>query len=182
MLNQAATVAFRLLMFRAGPQDFPYSAALTRVVVPLAVLAAFLQYRLTLAPAPALVHALANVAILAGFTHLILQTRGLANRTQQTINSLYVVGTALTLLLLVPLGAIAPHMVRIAENPDLARNEPLPGGPAFIVIALSLWHFLASANIYRHALNARFGVGALIALISAVITVTLAGAVSRLLS
>jgi hypothetical protein len=182
MLNQAASVAIRLLLFRAGPQDFPYSAALTRVVVPLALLAAFLQYRLTLAPAPALVHAVANVAVLAAFTHLVLHMRNMANRTQQTLNSLYAIGTALTLLMLAPLSALAPHMIRIAANPELARTEPLPTWPAFAVIAVSLWHFLASASIYRHALDTRFGIGALVALAGALLTVTLTGAVSGILT
>ena len=72
MLNQAAAVALRIALFRAGPQDMPFAPALTRMTVPLALLAAFLQYRLTLPTPAALAHALAWVGALALFTHVVL--------------------------------------------------------------------------------------------------------------
>jgi hypothetical protein len=180
MLNQAAAVALRIALFRAGPQDFPYAPVLTGVLVPLMVLAAFLQYRLTLPLPQAAVHAVVSVAALAAFTFVVLQMRGLTNRFRQTLDSLFAIDTAMTLLLLAPLAALAPHMIRIADNPDLARSETLPPLPALAVTAVSLWNFLVSAHIYRHALNAHFGVGALVALIGAVVTVSLASAVSAL--
>lgn len=180
MLNQAATAAIRILLFRAGPQDFPYSASLTRAVVAFAVLAGFLQYRLTLPDGQALVQAAAGVAVLAVVTQLLLKWRRLSNRLQQTLNSLYATSAIMTAVLLAPLASIAPHMVRIAENPELARTDPLPALPAFAVMLLSLWHFCVTAHIYRHALDAPMGVGALAALMSTVLTVLFAGTVASL--
>jgi len=180
MLNQAAVVALRIALFRAGPQDLPYAPALTRLTVPLAALAAFLQYRLTLPLMPAVVHALGWVAALALFTHVLLQSRGLVNRFRQTLDSLLLIDSAMTLVMLPALAVLAPQMARIAENPDSARGETLPVLPAFAVLAVSLWNFLVSAHVYRHALGASPGIGALMALLSTVITVSLAGAIGAL--
>lgn len=180
LLNQAAVVALRIARFRAGPQDMPYAPELTRLTIPLAVLAAFLQYRLTLATPAAIVHALAWVGALALFTHVVLQTRGLVNRFRQTLDSLLVVDSAMTVLMLPALAALAPQMVRLAANPELARSETLPVLPALAVLAISLWNFLVTAHVYRHALNASPAVGALVALLATLVTVSLAGTLGAL--
>lgn len=182
MLNQAAATALRMLLFRAGPQDFPFAEGLTRVLASLAVLAAFLQFRLTLPATQALVHALATIAALAGFTLLLLQARGLANRHPQTLNSLFATDIFFTPLMLGPVAAMAPHLLRIAENPEAAQDASVPAGPALLWIVLASWNFLVSAHIYRHALNTHFGVGALVAMLAAIVTVSFASAVSALVS
>ena len=181
MPNQIAATALRILLFRAGPQDFPYSETLSRAIVPLTALVWFLQYRLTLPLVQALVQAMASLAVLASFSYVVLQKRGLLNRLRQTLDSLFLTDAALTVVLLPPLSVLAPHMLRIADNPELAKTEPLPALPALAVIALSLWNFLVSAHIYRHALNTGFGMGSLAALMAAVVTVSVASAVGALL-
>jgi hypothetical protein len=180
MLKQAAVVAMRIALFRAGPQDLPYSPALTRLAVPLAVLAAFLQYRLTQPALPALVHGLAWVGALALFTHLLLQARRMANRFRQTLDSLLLIDSGMTVLMLPALAAIAPHMVRVAADPEAARTEALPALPALVVLGVSLWNFLVSAHVYRNALDTSPAVGALLALLATLVTVSLAGAVGAL--
>lgn len=182
LINQAALVAARICVFRAGPQDLPFSPQLTQVTVPLAVLAAFLQYRLTLPGLQAAVHAVAWTGALALFTFVLLQSRGMVNRLRQTLDSLYATSAGMALLIVAPFSAIAPHLLRIAENPDLARTEPMPPLPALAVIAVSLWNFIVCAHIYRHALNTPPAVGALIALLAVVVTGSLAGAVSALVA
>lgn len=181
MLAQAATVALRILLFRAGPQDVPYSKALTQIIVLLAALVEFAQYRLTLATGPAAMHALVSLAAMAGFIVMLLKLRGLGARAQQTVNALFITSSALTALLLPPLSAITPHMLRITQNPDLARSEPLPALPALLVMGLTLWIFLVEAHILRHALNASFAVGAAVALLTALVTVSFASGFSALL-
>ena len=182
MSNQALATVLRILLFRAGPQDFPYSVATTRAIVPLTVLVWSLQYRLTLPIAQAIVQALASLAVLAAFSYVLLQKRGLLNRLRQTLDSLYLSDALLTLLLLPPLSLIAPQMIRIADNPELARSEPLPALPALAVMTVSLWNFLVSAHIYRHALNTHFGVGALTSLLATLVTVSVATLLSGLMA
>jgi hypothetical protein len=180
-LNQAAVAALRICILRAGPQDLPFAPALAQVTVPLVILAAFLQYRLTLPDLQAFVHALAWAGALALFTFVLLQSRGLVNRVRQTLDALFLTSAGMALLILAPFSAIAPHIARIAENPDLARSEPMPPLPALAVIFVSLWNFVVCSHIYRHALDAQPAVGALVALLAVIVTGSLASAVSALL-
>lgn len=182
MFNQAAVVALRIALFRAGPQDLPYAPALTRVTLPLVTLATFLQYQLTLPVASAMVHAVAWVAALALFTYVLLQSRGLLNRFRQTLDSLLLIDAAMTLVMLPALAAITPHMVKIADNPDLARSETLPALPALAVLVILVWNFMVSANIYRQSLDASPVLGVLMALLGGIVSVSLAGAIGALLS
>ncbi|HUR40345.1 MAG TPA: hypothetical protein VM240_04175 [Verrucomicrobiae bacterium] len=180
MIEQAVRTALRISLFRAGPQDFPFAASLTRLTVPLAVVVAFLQYRLTLPEVSAVVHALAWVGALAMFTFVLLHSRGLANRFRQTLDSLLVIDSAMTLVMLPALAAIAPHMLKLADDPELAREQPLPLLPALAVLVVSIWNFLVSAHVYRSAIDAPPGVGAMVALLGVIVTVSLAGAVGAL--
>ncbi len=181
MPTQAFAAALRILLFRAGPQDFPYSKTLARTIVPLAALMLFLQYRLTLPILQAVVQALASLAVLAAFSFALLQRRGLLNRLRQTLDSLFLTDAVLILFLLPPLSAIAPLMVRLAENPELARTEPLPPLPALAVMAVSMWNFLVTAHIYRNATGTHFGVGALMSLLSTLVTVSVATLISGMM-
>lgn len=182
MPNQAFAAALKILAFRAGPQDFPYSETLARAIVPLTGLAWFLQYRLTLPSAQAAVQSLASLGVMAAFSYLLLQKRNLTNRFRQTLDSLYLCDAMLTLLVLPPLSLIAPQMIRMADHPELARTETLPALPALAVMALSMWNFLVTAHIYRNALDTHFGIGALTALLSTMVTVATATLVSSLMA
>lgn len=182
MFNQAAAVALRIALFRAGPQDMPYARNLTLVTVPVAILAAFLQYRLTLPAHAAFAHALAWVGALALFTHVLLQSRALVNRFRQTLDSLLLVDSAMTVLMLPALAALAPHLERLASNPEAAGGPTLPALPALAVLAISLWNFLVTAQVYRHALGTTPAIGAVIALLATLVTVSLAGAVGAMIS
>jgi hypothetical protein len=178
MFQQAALVALRIALFRAGPQDFPHSATLTQVIVPFALVAAFLQFRLTLPAGQAALQAAAWVVAIAGFTWVVLQSRGLVNRFRQTLDSLLLIAAASTLLAIGPLSALVPHLLRVAQNPASAETQPIPLLPVLMVLVVSLWNFFVTAHIYRHALDARPAMGALAALLAGLVTV----AFSRMLA
>lgn len=182
IFNQAAVVALRIALFRAGPQDLPYAPALTAVTVPLVTLGAFLQYRLTVPGPAAMVHAVAWVAAIALFTFALLQSRGLMNRFRQTLDSVLLIEMGMTVLMLPALAAIAPQMMKIAQNPDLARSDPLPALPALAVLGLLMWNLMVSAHIYRQALDSSPAVGLLMALLAAVVSSSLASGVGTLLT
>jgi hypothetical protein len=180
MLAQTASITFRILLFRAGPQDLPFSQTLTQAVVGLTLLMAFLQYHVTLPPFRAAIHAVTYVAVVGGFVYVILQMRDALNRFHQTLTALLASGCALTVLLLPPLMELAPHMERLAQNPEVARDEPLPLLPTLMVMGVSLWNFLVSAHIFRHALDIRFSLGAGVALLGALVNVVLSSVVAAL--
>lgn len=180
MLNELARITLKLLQFRAGPQDFPYSMPMTRAVAFAAFVVSYLQYRLTLPPLVAAVHAAVTLGVMAMLTWQLLGWRKLGNRTLQTISSLFATGTALTVLLLPLLAVIAPQMVRLAENPDRAATEALPALPMLGVMVLSFWNLAVSAHIYRNALNLHFVVGLAVSLLVALVSVSVAGTISGL--
>ncbi len=181
MLTELARTTLKLLQFRAGPQDFPFSLQATRTVVMVAVAVSYFQYRLTLPPLPALVHALVSLGVMAALTWQLLNWRRVGNRAQQTINSLFATGSALTILLLPLLTAVAPQIIKMAETPDTATTEALPPLPMLGLLALSLWSLAVSANIYRHALNLPLMMGLLASLFTALVSVSVAGTISGLL-
>ncbi len=167
MFAQAATITLRILGFKAGPQDFPYSAPLAQVLPPLTILVTALEYSFTLPPAVSLAQAVASVAALAFFTHQLLRLRALTTRFQQTFSALLATSIVLTLLLLPAVAILAPSVQQIAANPDLIGKLEVPALPTLLAAFLSLWNLAVSAHIYRHALNIGPGVSVIAAMMGA---------------
>jgi hypothetical protein len=166
MLNQLSAVTLRLLLFRAGPQDFPYSPALALWMPAAAIAAYFILFRTVLPTGAALVLASVSVAALSFVTHALLSARRVANRFQQTYHALLATSIVLTLASVPPMTALAPALRQIAQNPDLLQQPGIAdASPAasLLVNALNLWNFFVSAHIFRHAVDARLWTGVLIA-------------------
>lgn len=174
MLAQAVRITLRMMMFRSGPQDFPYSNQATQLVLPLAVLANFLQFRFTLPPTLALVQAVVSLATLIAATLLLLQMRSLFNRAQQTANALLATNCAFTLLLIPVLMPIAPVLQEIASQPDAVEPTQVPGMPLMLMFGLSIWNLGVTAHILRNALDIKpwMGVGLAVSLAFFVFMVT----------
>lgn len=170
MFLQALNVALRVLVFRAGPQDFPYSPPLTQAVVPLAVLANYLVFAQVLPPLMSVVMALAAVAGMALVTRGLLRARQLENRSNQTINALLLCSALLTAALALPFSQVAPALLHLAQNPELI-NDPqalqMPQGPAFLMNLLNVWNFAVTVFIFRSSANIGTGMGLLIAVFAA---------------
>lgn len=167
MLNQIAAVTLRLLLFRAGPQDFPYAPALVAWMPAVAVGAYFVVLRMLAPPAVALVLAAASVATLAFVTHSLLSARRVANRFQQTYHALLATGVVLTLASVPPIAVLAPALKQIAQNPELLQQAgAVEASPlaSLAVNALNFWNLAVYAHIFRHATDARLWTGVLIAL------------------
>ncbi|MBI2382787.1 MAG: hypothetical protein HYV18_01765 [Gammaproteobacteria bacterium] len=167
MLAQTAWSTLWLLMFRAGPQDFPSSPRLLHALAPLAVLANFLVFRTASLPAAtALVMAVAAVAALAFVTRTLLRSRGLESRFQQTFDALLATNAILTLALLLPLQLVAPVLIEVAKDPQLLQHPPaLPQTAVWTMNLLNIWNFAVTAHIFRHACGVNLWMGALVALI-----------------
>lgn len=184
MFAQTASITLKILFFRAGPEDLPYSEALTRVLLPAAVLANYLMFAMALPAGMAAAMAVAMLAGVALVTHGLLKARQLASRFNQTFNGLLATGTVLTLLLLPPFTQVAPILVKAAQNPQLLEhpeNLGMPQGAVMLMNLLNLWNLAVSAHIYRSAMNVNYGVGILLALLAAfaaLIVVVLSGSLA----
>lgn len=167
MLNPIVAVTLRLLLFRAGPQDFPYAPALVLWMPAAAIAAYFALFRTVLPTGAALVLASVSVGALSFVTHSLLSARRVANRFQQTYHSLLATSIVLTLATVPPMSALAPALRQIAQNPELLQQPGIADaspGASLLVNALNFWNFFVYAHIFRHATDARLWTGLLIAL------------------
>lgn len=167
MLNQAAVVALRILLFRAGPQDFPHAPQLVLPLPALAAVAYFAVFALLLPAGVSLVIALASVGALALVTHSLLSARGKVARFQQTFHALLATGILLTLASVPAMNALAPALKQIAADPELLKQPGAVQTPAvasLVLNALNIWNLAVYAHIFRHATETRIWTGLLIAL------------------
>lgn len=182
MLGTILNATVRILLFRAGPQDFPYSTTpgLTWGCVAFGVLSnAIVANLVTTWPAAV---ALGSVVVgaLWMYTRMILYMRGFHNRLQQTFNSLVVTSSVLTLALRLPAAGVLPTVQRalemLSKNPHLMQQpDTLPqvnGGLVMLMYALLIWQFAVTANIFRHATDSR-PIGGVFTAILCVISVLL---------
>lgn len=171
MFLQALNAALRILVFRAGPQDFPYSPQLTQAVVTLAVVANYLVFVQLLPPALNLVTGLATAGSMALVMRGVLRNRGLESRSNQALNAWLLCSALLTLLMAIPFNQIGPPLMeQIKANPQLVSNPEavkIAAGPALMIDLLFIWGFAMSVHIFRNAANVGIGVGLLITLFAA---------------
>jgi hypothetical protein len=166
MLRQAAVVALRILLFRAGPQDFPHVPQLVAPLPAIAAGAYFALYAILLPPGVSLVLAVATVGALALVTHSLLSARRVASRFQQTFHALLATGAVLTLLSIPPMTALEPALRQVAAQPELLQQPGAVEAPALASLLanlLNLWNLAVYAHIFRHAAEVRMWSGLLIA-------------------
>lgn len=171
MLATLLTATLRILLFRGGPQDFPYDPKLTAPLAVAAALANGLMFVQVLPLGAAVVMAIAMVGGLALATRGVLRARQLEARFHQTFAALLATNAALTFLLVPFFVQIAPTLRELASNPELLEHPEqvkLPQGVAFIMNALNIWSFAVTASIFRHAANVSMALGLLISLAVAV--------------
>lgn len=171
MLQALFNATINLLLFRGGPQDFPYAPALTRWLVPLAALVTYAVQLTVYPPVMAMAMALASVVGLGFATRLLLRARKLEGRFMQTYHSLLAVTAVMTFALWPVIASITPELARLAQSPagpEKAAPVDLPTGPLLLILLLATWNFAVNANIFRHAANLGAGRGAFVALLIAI--------------
>lgn len=175
MLTQAFSATLKILMFRAGPQDFPYTEdpRLTRGCFAAAIAAGTLFFTLSMALLPALLASVIAVAVLGMFTRMLLRLRGLDSRLPQTLNSLLALGALLLVLLRLPVSVLMPDMLayvaQVNQDPSLLdrpdRVPQFPVLPALLADLISIWFIAVTAHVFRQAANLGFFGSAMVALL-----------------
>lgn len=171
LLQSVLAATLKLMLFRAGPQDFPYDPRLTGWLVPGATLINYLVLSLAMPPVLSAATAIAVVMALSFGTRVYLRARGLDGRFMQTFHSLLMVSSVMTLALLLPFSEVAPELQRLAASRP-GPTEPMPQleVPAWAALsmnALNIWNFAVNAHIFRHAGNTGLAGGLLVALLVA---------------
>lgn len=165
LLQQTLRVTIQILLLRGGPQDLPSSWRLVYGLAGAYLLMNTLVLSLGLSQAQALLHAVAVTAVLALYTRWLLTRARLEVRYAQTLTALFATGILLGLAALPCMIELQPFLEQLRT---LGKDDPLPPAPAlamFGYMAFSLWHLLAMAQIYRHAMDTTLGRGALLAVV-----------------
>lgn len=168
MFQSIVNATLSLMLFRAGPQDFPFHPPLTGVLVPLTALANYWVLASALPPVMAAAVALAVVIGMAYATRMLLRIRSLPERFMQTYHSLLAVSTVTTLMLWLPFSEVAPEMQRLAQDPDAVSNGVAPQIPGWAAVSMNLiniWSFAINANIFRQAGGLGMGMGLIVAIL-----------------
>ena len=171
MLQSVLTATFNLLIFRTGPQDFPYDPRLTGWLIPIAALSNYFVLKQAMPAILAAAIGLAVVMAMSFTTRIYLRTRKLEARFMQTLHALLAVSTVLTLALGLPFAEIAPELEKFAAmNPGATEPLPeiqVPAWAAFSMNLINIWNFAVNAHIYRQAGNASLAGGLLVTVLIA---------------
>lgn len=170
MFTEALNATIRILFFRAGPQDFPYTTSLRPVLLLLAAATNAFMFSQVLPPTMATGIAIAMIAGMALVLRWTLRLRNLSNRFQQSFDSLLATTTVLTLALLPPFMQLAPQLLELTKHPETLQNADavkMPAVPVLVMNILNFWNFAVTAHIFRHAANVNLWAGFLIAFIAA---------------
>lgn len=169
-VGQVLAATLNLLLFRAGPQDFPFDPKLTSVLVPITVLISYMVQLLVYPPLVAAAMALAVVMGLAIAVKLVLHFRKLSARFLQTYHSLLAVNAVTTLVLWPAMSTLAPALKKMAANAggmEAGANLDIATAPATVVLVVAIWNFAVSANVFNHATGIGPWRGAMVALMVA---------------
>lgn len=166
MLKAALAVTLRILLFRAGPEDFPYSEQprLLYSCMVLAVLASGLLFGALMTPLAALATGAFATAALSMFTRMLLRLRKLDNRHAQSLGALLCCGSLLMLVMRLLINETIPEMRdfydHLLKDPafgdDVANWPKVQGITSYALNFLMLWLFAVTAHIYRRATGTGF--------------------------
>lgn len=158
----------QICLFRAGPQDLPYSTTLaTRLSVALVGLGVAGMVLQGTDSGRIPLRVVMIIAFLLLPAWLLLRWRGLSPRYVQTLTAIAGVGVLYNVLAL-------PLVVSLASRQDAIGTDPGLALVSWLLLALTLWRLLVSAHIWRHALSLPLSAGAIIALALFITQVVLA--------
>lgn len=169
MFNQAFHATLQILLFRKGPEDFPYAAdgSLDKACSALGIIATALLFGIV-QPLPLALFdgAVATVAV-SLYVRLVLRLRGLEARQQQTRNALLASGSLLMLVMWLPMSVVMPVMTAFMESvaaaqqaagPDAApptisadQLPQVPMLPGLLLDLLGLWFAASATHVLRQA-------------------------------
>ena len=159
----------QILLFRQGPEDFPYAAdgRLNTACSALGIVATALLFGLVQPLPLALLDGVVATTVVTFYTRLVLRLRGLEAREQQTRNALLATGSALMLAMWLPMSMVMPVMMQFLESMAAAQQaagpgaaplpitaEQLPQVPVvhgLLLDALGIWFAASASHVLRRA-------------------------------
>lgn len=181
MLFSLLGAAWRICLFRQGPQDLPAAREAVVTAVAVALATNLLQFQMSLPVMAAVAQAGVAVLVVWVYTSTVLSMRKLPERTPQTASALLLTNSIFTVLLIPFLIPMLPAIEQAAQNGDGA-DASLPIIPVLGVLGISLWSLAVAVWIYRNAMDARTGLAILTTVGMAFMVWVVAGSVGALLA
>lgn len=196
MFNQALHATLQILLFRKGPEEFPYSAdgRLDKACTVLGVFATAMLFGLVQPPLLAVFDGVVATTVVTLYTRLVLRLRGLETREQQTRNALLATGSLLMLVMWLPMSAVMPVMTQFIESMAAAQQAAGPDAPpqpltaeqlpkvpvlfGLMLDVLGIWFAANATHVLRHATGiSRFGAAmmALLLISNVMVAMVIAG-------
>jgi hypothetical protein len=146
-----------LCQLRRGPEELGYSTALLFWLMAASValdmaMGAVLDVGVSILP-----RSLLSLALILGLAWTALSMRGFGNRFVQTASALIACAMVFSLLML-PIAALTGTPPTTPE-----QLTPLQVLLAWVALGVLVWKLSVDAHILRHALDASFGMGFLLA-------------------
>lgn len=175
MFNQALHATIQILLFRQGPEDFPYATdgRLDTACTALGIIATALLFGIVQPLPLALFDGVVATLVVSLYVRLVLRLRGLEARQQQTRNALLATGSLLLLMLWLPMSMVMPVMTEFMNAMAAAQQAAGPGTappaitadqlpqvpvvPGLLLDLMALWFAASATHVLRRATGiARF--------------------------
>ncbi len=163
---------FEVAIFRRGPQDLPASQALLVLTVVVYWLVTFGAMTVQLPSGAAMLQAIADTALMIGFTWALLAVRSHLPRFSQTLTALAGTGTLLGLVAL----PVLAWLMRVADPADQTSADPSAVVPSLLLLFLMGWSIAVVAFILRHALDVQRSISVVLAVAYLVLSFALSNA------
>jgi len=164
-MNALVQVFWKICLLRAGPQQLPTSAFLTRLTVGCYFLVGLVVAMNTLPVVSALMPAAVDTLLMAGFAYLLLWIRGLTARYTQVLTALAGSGIVLGLIGLPVVSWWQRLMTEFSASGAESSNSGVLLASWLLLWAWFFWNLVVIGQIFRHALSTIFVIGASLALL-----------------
>lgn len=174
-MNRLVALIRDLCLLRTGPQDLPFSPALLRNLLLLALLVD-VAYSWTVGVGEGLlVVVVMAFAVGVGLVFGLLHLTGRRERFVQTMSAVLLVGIVFKI-------ALMPLVLGVLPLPQPGDAPTMQQGLlAWVVLGLLIWNLVVDGHILRHALEIRLGQGILLALALMIAQLALTHLLARLL-
>jgi len=143
-MYQILKLFFDICLLKKGPQDFPASEWLFRLLIFVCALVDFSILMLSFDVFSAVIQTFVEIILILGLTWIILYVAKRRGRYQQTVGALLATDALISFM---AFPAIA-----------LLLNDEA-GLISFVITLLIIWHWVVSGHIFSHALEQPFTFG-----------------------
>lgn len=154
-----------ICLFKSGPADIPASHWLFKLSLIIYFIIGVIVSRVDSNWEISLFTSLIDLVVMIAFTAILLKSRGMLNRYQQTVTAMAGAGSCLGIVAI-------PVLVLFNSVSEQVQTSSLV---MLLVIALMLWSLMITAHIFRQALEIKAGTAVMITIIYTILSLIAVG-------